>query len=123
MKVWITYNVHKGAGCNWNLNHERFVIHAGSLCVSINWGAKLDIFNILKGGSEMRLLAGFLLFLMIGALCALMVYWLCWQLWQWLIPLIWSAAPHGFAHPGYWLFVACLIIVCFIGGLLFGGKS
>jgi hypothetical protein len=70
----------------------------------------------------MKTMATVLLALVIVIPVVLGIWWLMWQLWQWVIPQVWAAAPHGFTHPSYWLFVGCLLLVSCIGRVIFGGK-
>lgn len=55
--------------------------------------------------------------IIVGLLLA--IWWFFWALWTWVLPQIWPTGPETLIRPGYWLFVGCLLLLGFIGKLLF----
>lgn len=71
----------------------------------------------------MTVLAYILLFVIIVIPAILGIWWLLWQLWLIVLPAIWATGPENLIRPSYWLFVGMLLLLSFIGRVLFGNGS
>jgi len=68
-------------------------------------------------------LIGVVLLVAIAVGLVLGIYWVFWSLWCWVLPQVWADGPENLIRPGYWLFVACVILLSFVGGVLFKSSS
>lgn len=66
-----------------------------------------------------ELTAKVLLILTLGVPLALGIMWFVWALWLGIAPGLFAGGPDMLLYPTFWQFIAALVLIRFIGWVLF----